>query len=191
MIAASGGSISEHGGGWFKSCFRRAGNTHGGHADKIFRAWASSPLDTKALPVTNDEILYELRQIHASLDRLSEDVAALGSRGRLTAEERAILSALYVAAAPVFGGKVFAAVDIIEWKTLASIVAGRSASELSWLFGRAGRVTLAGFRMERVGTDASGALWRLAVVPSRASRLHQPAPSCSDKSLRDSRERTR
>lgn len=122
--------------------------------------------------MSDDVIIAELRSLRASVERLCDDIEALAVRGRLGREDREMLAELYASAAPVFGAKVFTTSDVFAWPTLAPLVAGYTASTLSWLLSRAERVTLAGYRIERVGTDRGGALWQLrvqAVTPAPAS----------------------
>jgi len=102
-----------------------------------------------------------LARIETKLDALREDVEQLAARGRISRDERALLADLLPAAAVIVNDAVFACVDLYDVPTLRGLLNGYSPSALSWLLGRAARSRIAGYRVERVGTDRGGALWRL------------------------------
>lgn len=107
------------------------------------------------------EVLAETRRQADATERLADAVAALVRGGRRKPGERELLMALYPPARSVVRDSLFTMADVLGWPTLAPIVVGHNATSLAWIAGRWEGVVLAGYWIERVGTDAAGALWRL------------------------------
>ena len=104
------------------------------------------------------------------VETLRDDVELLASRGRLSRDERAMLERLLPAAAAVVRDAAFTAGDLLEMPSLSSLLDGYGASSAAWLLGRAVGSRIGGFRVERIGTDRAGALWRLRAEVTAPAR---------------------
>ncbi len=87
---------------------------------------------------------------------------------RLSRANRTALGAILPAVAGVFGSREILTAEILtsESPGLRFVLAGwESAARLGILFRKASGTPIAGFMVERMGSEANAALWRVVAVP--------------------------
>jgi hypothetical protein len=119
-------------------------------------------------------IFAELRRLAEAVERNTEVLEVIASRGRLSKEDRRTLAELLPVVGAIVGDSAFTCADLFEQPTLRPLLADQTLRGLPWLLARANGAPHGGFRVVRIGRDRDGALWR--VRRDRAAQAGERVP---------------